>query len=162
MANSDYPRGFECVGEPVRVGVYESGSACYPGDLLNLASDGQVDPAAAGGIILGVCLSYASASGVKVLVADDPSQVISGQADETEVDAQTDIGNMCDHLGTGGNSTYLTSRQEIDSSTIGTSAAGLMIIGLDRQVGNAFGAQSKVICRINEHRYGTGAGQAGV
>lgn len=162
MANGDYPRGFECVGEPIRVSVYESGSECFPGDLLNLASDGQVDPAAAGGIILGVCLSYASASGVKVLVADHPDQIISGQADETEVDVQSDIGNMCDHLGTAGNSTYKTSRQEIDSSTIGTSAAGLMIIGLDRQVGNAFGAQAKVICKINEHRLGTGAGQAGV
>lgn len=162
MANSDYPKGFEIHGECKRVGVYESGSACYPGDLVNLASDGQVDPAAAGGIILGLCLSYASASGSPILVADHPDQLISAQGDETEIDAQTDIGNMCDHLGTAGSSTYKTSRQEVDSSTIAATAAGLQILRIEPVAGNALGTNCKVVCRINEHALAHGSGQSGV
>lgn len=151
MANPDRPRGFWPVGGVLRVGVYESGSACYPGDLLNLASDGQVDPAAAGALIIGVCLSYASGSGAEVLVADHPDQLVAGQADETELDAQTDIGNMCDIVATAANTTYLASRQEVDSSTVGTGAAQLQILRIERRADNALGTNVDVICRINEH-----------
>jgi hypothetical protein len=162
MANPDLPKGFELWGNAVRINEYESGSACYPGDLVNLASDGQVDPASTGGIILGVCLSYASAAGVKIMVADHPDQLVACQADETEIDVQTDIGNMCDHVATAGNSTYKTSRHELDSSTVGTSAAGLQILRIEPVSGNALGTNVKVVCRINEHALGQGAGIAGV
>lgn len=162
MANLDTPKGFEVYGECKRIGIYQSGSACYPGDLLNLASDGQVDPAAAGGIILGVCLSYASGAGEDVQVADHPDQLIVGQCDGSDVDAQTDIGNMCDHLATAGSSSYKASRHEIDSSTIAATAAGLQILRVEPVVGNALGAQVKVVCRINEHALAHATGQAGV
>lgn len=152
MANADRPRGFICKGEPKRVNEYESGSACYPGDLVALASDGQVDPVAAGGKILGVCLSYASAAGTAIQVADDPDQLVVVQASSTEVDAQTDIGNNADVLATAGSSTYKTSRMELDSSTLATSAAQLTILGIERRPDNALGAQVDVICAINEHQ----------
>lgn len=154
MANLDTPRGFECKGVPLRVNKYESGSACYPGDLVTLASDGQVDPVTAGVIILGLCMSYASASGAAILVADHPQQLIIGQADETEIDAQTDVGNMCDIVATAGNSTYKTSRQEVDSSTIGTGSAQVQILGIEDKPNNALGGFVDVICRINEHQFG--------
>lgn len=152
MANADRPRGFEPFGEIKSVGVYESGSACYPGDMVALASDGQVDPVAAGATILGCCLSYASAAGARVLVADHPEQRFIVQADETEVDAQTDIGNNCDITATGGSSTYKTSRQELDSSTIAASAAQLTILDIEQRPNNAFGGFVDVIVRVNEHQ----------
>lgn len=152
MANPDRPRGFQPHGELKRVGVYESGSACYPGDLVALASDGQVDPVATGdNPMIGVCLSYASAAGAEILVADDPDQLFVGQGDETELDAQTDVGQTCDVTATAGSSTYKTSRHEIDSSTIGSSKQ-LMILGIERRPDNALGAQADVIVRINKHQ----------
>jgi hypothetical protein len=152
MANADRPKGFWPHGKVLRASEYEAGSACYPGDFVSLASDGQVDPTSAGATILGLCLSYASAAGQKVLVCDDPEQRYEGQADESEIDAQTDVGNNCDITATGGSSTYKTSRQEIDSSTIGTSSAQLTILGLVPASGNAFGEFAKVIVRVNEHQ----------
>jgi hypothetical protein len=150
MANLDRPNGFHPYGPVKQVAVMEAGSACYPGDMVALAADGQVDPVATGAKILGCALDYAAAAGDKVLVSIDPSQLYSVQADETEVDAQTDIGNNCDITATAGNSTYKQSRQELDSSTIGTAAAQLTILGLDPSVNNAFGAQSRILVRINE------------
>lgn len=154
MANLDRPKGFETYGKILRASVYESGSACYPGDMVSLAADGQCDPAAAGGLILGLCLSYASAAGQQILVADHPDQQFSVQADEVEVDAQTDIGNMCDIVATAGNTSYKLSRQELDSSTIGTAAAQLQILSIDRNIRNSFGPQCQVIVRVNEHQLG--------
>lgn len=163
MANLDRPRGFECKGKPLRVNAYESGSACYPGDLVNLASDGQVDPAAAGGLILGVCLSYASGAGVEILVADHPDQLIVGQVAASEVDAQTDVGNTVDILATAGNSSYRASRQEVDGSSLsGSATAQLRILGISGRPNNALGEFVEVVCAINEHQFGPAQANAGV
>lgn len=154
MANSNRPRGFMCKGTPLRVNAYEAGSACYPGDLVALASDGQVDPVAAGGKILGVCLSYASAAGAEVLVADHPDQLIIGQVAATEVDAQTDIGNNADIVATAANTTYKASRQAVDGSTLtAAGAAQLTILGIEKRPDNALGGDVDVVCRINEHQF---------
>lgn len=153
MANLDMPRGFHCKGVPLRVNQYEAGSACYPGDLVTLASDGQVDPCAAGTIILGVCMSYASAAGAAVLVADHPDQMVIGQVAATEVDAQTDIGNVADIVATAGSSTYKLSRHEVDGSTLAAgSSAQLQILGIVGAPNNALGGFVDVICKINEHQ----------
>lgn len=163
MPNLDLPKGFECWGKCLRVGEYESGSACYPGDLVNLAADGQVDPAAAAGIILGVCLSYASAAGQKILVADHPDQLVVANASAADIDAQGDVASQCDHLATAGSSTYKTSRHEIDSASISTSSTlGLTILRIEPGVNNALGANVKVVCSINEHRLAHGTGQAAI
>lgn len=162
MANVDKPKGFECYGKPLRVGVYEAGSTVYPGDLVNLASDGAVDAAAAGGLILGLALSYATV-GQELLVADHPDQKIVGQCDESEIDAQTDIGNTADIVATAGNSTYKASRMEVDSSTQSSSAtAQLRILGIERSPLNALGTNVVVVCAINEHQFGPAQANAGV
>lgn len=161
MANIDLPRGFEPHGKIVRANVYQSGSACYPGDIVSLASDGQVDPASADTAVLGICLTYASASGQDVVVADSPDQLISAQADETEIDAQTDIGQGVDLLATAGNSTYKASRHELDSSSIGTGVT-FIILGIERMVGNALGTNAKVVCKINEHQLAHGTGVSAI
>lgn len=157
MANKDYPQGFRPYGEIKQVVVMESGSAVYAGEFVALASDGQVDAVAAGGDILGLCLDNAAASGAKVRVSVSPEQVYIGQASSTQIDAQTDVGNLCDVLATAEDATYAAARHEIDSSTIGTGSGGqLMILGLHGQVGNAFGEFAEVLCKINEHQaFGT-------
>lgn len=154
MANLDMPKGFECKGVPLRVNEYTAGAVCYPGDLVILQADGKVDPAAAGTEILGLAMNYASADGQKVLVADHPDQLLIGQADETEIDAQTDIGSMCDILATAGNSTYKASRQEIDSSTVVDTTAQVQILSVVQSPNNALGGFVDVVLRINEHQFG--------
>jgi hypothetical protein len=153
MANLDRPRGFEPKGEPLRANKYVAGSACYPGDAVAIASDGKVDPAAAGGKILGVALNYASADLEEVIVADHPDQLFYVQADETQVDAQSDIGNVCDIVATAGNSTYKVSRMELDSSDVNTTSGQLLILGIEDRPNNALGAQASVIVKINEHQF---------
>lgn len=153
MANADRPSGFKPYGAIKQVAVFESGSAIIPGEFVALASDGQVDAVAAGADILGLALDYASAAGTKVRVSIDPNQLYVGQADETELDAQTDIGNLCDIVATAENSTYLAARHEIDSSTVGTGSGGqLVILGLEVRPDNAFGAQADIIVKINENQ----------
>lgn len=163
MANLDTPKGFEPFGQLLRVNIYEAGSACYPGDLVTLASDGQVDPATAGSIILGLCLTYASAAGEAIAVADHPAQQIVGQVAESEIDAQTDIGNCCDILATAGNSTYKASRQEVDGSTqSGSATAQLRLLGIENKPGNALGQYVDVVCAINEHQFGAAQANSAV
>lgn len=155
MANSDRPMGFRPHGVIKQVAVMEAGSACYPGDFVALASDGQVDPAAAAADILGLCLDYASAAGQKVRVSVDPSQLYVGQANAADIDAQTDVGQTVDILATAGSSTYLLSRQEIDSTSIGASQQ-LVILGIEPMVGNALGEFAEVVVKINAHQiFGT-------
>ncbi len=93
MANNDSPRGFEPYGRIGRTVVLEAGSAVYPGEFVRMAADGQIDAVAAGDTIMGLCLDYGSAAGSKVRVLVDPEQLYVGQADEADIDAQTDVGN---------------------------------------------------------------------
>lgn len=152
MANKDIPDGFRPVGEIKQVVVMEAGSAVYPGDPVALASDGQVDPVAGGSTINGVALTYASGAGVKVLVSVDPEQIYEAKCDAAEVNAQSFVGNNADHaLGTP-STTYKASRAEIASSTATAGAAGWTIIGLAGGVDNAFGADARLLVRINEHQ----------
>lgn len=153
MANKDRPRGFRPYGRILQKAVFVAGAAIYPGDLVSISSDGKVDPAAAGAVILGAALNYAAADGDKVMVSISPDQLYVAQADEADIDAQTDIGNVCDHLATAGNSTYKQSRMEIDSSLIGTGGAqGLVIMEIHPGQGNAGGAQCDVVVKINQHQ----------
>jgi len=152
MANNDQPSGFQPYGETKKSSEYTAGARCFPGDCVTLQSDGKVDPSTAGQDIFGVALTYADADGNKVRVSTDPDQLYIGQADEADIDLQTDIGNNCDVLATAGNTTYKASRMEIDSSTIAAATAQVTVLGIEPKDDNAFGAQVKVICRINEHQ----------
>ncbi len=163
MANSNRPCGFECKGVPLRVNKYEAGSACYPGDLINYAGDGQVDPAAAGGLILGVCMSYAAAAGDPVLVADHPDQLIIGQVAASEIDAATDFPQTADITASSPDTTYKISRQVIDGSSQSASAtAQLRLLKIEDRVNNALGQYVRIECAINEHQLGPAQANAGV
>lgn len=156
MANKDMPKGAEPHGRILQLTVYKAESTIYPGDFVKKNAAGTIEPAAAGDRLLGVALAYAAAAS-EVLVADHPDQKFVIQGDDSTVDAQTDIGLSGDILATAGNSTYKRSNHELDASTLTTTAAQLMVIGLARDVDNALGANAKVIVRINEHQYADSA-----
>lgn len=153
MANGDRPQGFRPLGGPSKVVTMTAGAAIFPGDCVHLESDGLVDPAAANEDIYGVALSYASASGESVSVSIDPNQLYIAQSSSGDIDAQTDIGNVADILATAGDSTYKTSRQEIDGSSIATGGAKqVVILGLLARPDNALGTNADVIVKINENQ----------
>ncbi len=152
MANADRPKGFEPSGRVKQSMSAVSGAAIFPGDFVHLEADGLVDPAVAGEDIYGLCISRATAASQRIMLSVDPSQIYIGQASATEVNLQDDIGNVCNILATAGNSTYKTSRQEVDSSTIGTSNNQLVLLDIERRVDNAFGAQVDVRVKITENQ----------
>lgn len=154
MPNLNRPDGFKVYGRLLRATEWEAGSAVYPGDCVTLASDGQVDTSTNSGDIMGVCLSYASAAGQKILVADHPDQLFVAQASSGAIDTQTDIGNTAVILATAANTVYKTSRQAVDTSTLYTSIASqVQILGLEPVSGeDGFGSNAKLVVRINSHQ----------
>ena len=92
-------------------------------------------------------------------VMDDPNQLFLIQSDEDIVAA--DIGKNADIVVGSGSTTTGLSVNELDSSTIATTAAlNLKIVGLYDSPNNAFGNFAVVVVKINEHLYGS-AGVAG-
>jgi hypothetical protein len=153
MANFDRPSGFLPYGQELRQSPYTAGGTIYPGDCVTYTANGNVTAAAAGNELIGVAVGYAT-SGQEVMVWDHPDQFFVGQASSTEIDNLNDNGTMFDILATTGDTTYKWSRQEVDSSSQGTGSAQLQLLGIERRVNNALGANSVVKVRINEHQYG--------
>lgn len=92
-------------------------------------------------------------------VLDDPSQLFIIQNDGTS--AVANYGKNGDIVVGTGNTTTGMSANELDTSTIATTAAlNLKVIGLWDVPGNAVGANAVVVVKINEHLYGS-AGVAG-
>ena len=190
MANNDKAFGLRPLGNLAGTGAqkqygYEiadnQSGAIFQGDLVTL-KDGyilQFDPAshtAAVGVFNGCFYNdpttqkptfinyYPGSINItqgKILaeVLDDPSQMFILQNDGTS--AVTDYGKNADiTIGTGNTVTGL-SANELDTSTIATTAAlNLKIIGLWDVPNNEVGANAVVVVKINEHLYGS-AGVAG-
>lgn len=156
MANRDEPTGAMPYGDVLRCQQYVAGAACYPGDFVNMQSDGMVDPADATETLLGVAATYASGAGANVMVYDHPDQMFIVQADGSDIDTQTDIGLNYNILSTAANTTYRISRMELDSDTGLASVATLplRLLGIEPKVGNALGAQVDCIVQINAHDLG--------
>jgi len=165
MPNRDEVKGFEPWGRVLRINAYEADTTIYKGDLLKFKSDGQVEPAAAGTTaVIGVAANYATA-GNEVLVYDDPDQLFVCQSDDaTEPAAITAMGlNYNIVVGTA-STLYRRSAMEIDGST-GASDSNLPIkmLRLYPSPDNAYGANARVICMINNHKFkGADAGTLGV
>lgn len=152
MANADRPKGFRPAGKVLNQRVYVAGGTVYPGDAVKMNNAGAIVVAAASDALIGVAAAYAT-SGNEVAVWDDPDQEFEVQADEAEVDAQTDVGLNYNIVATAGNSTYKMSRMELDSSTQATdSVLPLRLVAISRAVGNAGGAQAKCRVKINKHQ----------
>ena len=92
-------------------------------------------------------------------VLDDPSQLFIIQHDGTS--AATDYGKNADIVVGTGSTTTGVSANELDTSTVATTAAlNLKVVGLWDVPGNAVGEFAVVVVKINEHLYGS-AGVAG-
>ena len=163
MANRDQPQGFRPYGPILRQSIYVAAGAIYPGDAVMQESAGRVIVGAATNALIGVANSYASGAGVDVSVMDHPSQRFVGQMDETEVDAQTDLGLNYNLVATAGNSSYKQSRHELDSSTQNTTATlPFKALAINPDPANALGEFVDCICIINNHQLKGHTGTAGV
>lgn len=179
MANSDAPRGAIVVsngngssynGQAREMEVDSSnGTAIFPGDFITLEADGNVAPAAAGGVIYGLCVGVkinpavaatihpgylpASTAG-QVYVAVGEDLVFSMQEDSVGGSlALTAVGSNVDIIAGAGSTVTGLSGHEIDSSTSTDGLPGsaqLRIIGLDTRVDNAVGTNAKWLVKVNE------------
>lgn len=182
MANSDRPSGARPVGTISgspwggHVKKYpvdsSNGTAIFRGDFITLEADGNVTPAAAGGIILGVCTGVvidrsvaatehpgylpASTAG-NILVAVGPDILYEVQEDSVGSNlAATDVGTNIDLIAGAGSTTTGVSAHELDSST--ATAAGtaqLRVVKLVEREDNAVGANAKWLVRVFESHWTT-------
>jgi hypothetical protein len=91
-----------------------------------------------------------------VIVADDPQLLFSVQEDSVAgALAATDVGSTCELIGfKTPNTTTGYSIVEVDSSETGTDAADdVLLYGLDRYPGNAFGTNARWLVRLNNHAF---------
>lgn len=161
MANTDMPRGARPKGPVLQASTYTTSSIVYPGDFVELASDGTIAAADAGSQLVGVALSYA-ASGGQCLVADDPTQRFIAQCDDT-VDAATDFNLNYNFVATAGSTTYRQSRMEVDGNTQATdSNLPLKVLKIYPEIGNTLAVNCEVEFIINNHAYKGGTGNLGV
>jgi len=192
MANVDRPRGATPVstldGSPwsgkVRQYAVDSsnGTAIFVGDFITLEDDGNVTPASAGGILLGVCVGVvvdksvaatehpgylpASTAG-NVLVAVGPDLLFEIQEDSTGgAMPAASIGSTGNIVAGAGSTTTGRSAHELDSSDViandaSPTSAQLLVVDYARREDNTVASDScKWIVKINESAFVLG--QAGL
>lgn len=167
MANVDRPSGFKPFGPILRVRPYRANEALKEGDAVNRVagstnSSGRssVEAADASEALIGV-VAHKCASGDMVLVYDHPDQEFVVQADDADINQDSDIGLNYDLLATASSTDW--SAHELDSSTGATSATlPLKLLRILPAVDNALGAQVKCVVKINNHQLAGGTGVAGV
>ena len=168
-ANTDAPFGAMPYDGVKRVTPYNKvagyATRISIGDFVVLASDGNVNVAAAGDTnVLGVAAmsSPASTANLEFLVYDDPAQLFTCQADDGGTAlVQSNVGNNCDIIATAFNADTGRSNHEIDQSTAVATTAQVRIVELHPIEAGTFGANRKYIIRIQEHILGQ-AGTAGI
>lgn len=157
MANTSR-KGFKPYGRPIQTNPYTAGGTIYKGDLVKLASDGTVVVCAAGAAgAVGCAMNYAVATET-VTVADDPNQLFVGQADDGTISAATNLNLNYNIVAGSADTLYRRSGMEIDASSGATdSNLPVKVLRLHTAQDNAFGAQGKFVCKINNHQLGSGA-----
>jgi len=195
MANVDNPNGFKPIGTmsgaPWTGYVMDfradgSGSDLFPGDLVIMEADGNIDIAAAGSTeLLGVVVGFVpaqegSTNGVSdhfvasstpnlnktyydasvdgaawIKVCVGPDVLYEAQEDSAGTTlAYTAVGANVDVLATAGSTVKGISQQELDRSTLATTAAQLRIVRPVNRVDNEVGSDhSRWVVRINENHY---------
>lgn len=164
MSNVDRHNGFRPYEEAVRCRPYVAGGAVYPGDAVSLNSSGQIVAASASSALAGVAASYASASGVEVMVWDDPDQIFEVQDDGSATLASTGVGLNYNIVANSGNSSYIRSRMELAANSGATTATlPLKLLGFGReQNSDTVSPYQKCVVEINNHQLKGGTGTAGV
>lgn len=181
MANADRPSGMRPVstlsGGPwqghVRSYPVDSSNATaiFRGDPIKLEDDGNVAPATAGDLLLGVCVGVkvdrtvaatehpgylpASTAGT-VMVCVGPDVIYEIQEDSVGgAMVATNVGSNGDIAVTAGSTTTGNSKVELDSSDViakdaSAASAQLLVLGLVDRPDNAIGTEAKWLVRINE------------
>lgn len=160
MANVDFPRGFipyrgkmDTEDLPLASNNPEIGE----NDLIELRTDGFYYPAQASSTtIVGSAAAHIPAnSGGNVPVYTDPNMRYLAQADESQIDAQTDLDLNYNIVAGSPDSLTGRSTMEIDSSTGALTATLpiklLRVAVVENQYGNALGANVLLECLINNH-----------
>lgn len=153
MANVNLPQGFRPKGKPLRQNTYTSAGAIYAGDLVLAPSGGQV-AAMTGGetsvLVLGAAVNSVSAANLPVEIADHPSQLYSVQSSASV--ASGDIGKYAKvDASVSDSSTFNVSRQQVSGLAASGTGWPLQVMGLDGDIKNSFGANAKLIVKINTH-----------
>lgn len=169
MANTDKPFGFKPVQQPdganPPIHEYEWGGATagFRGDIVTLATDGQVDVAGVTDTILGVLAQYVAsgtAAGTKVLVYDDPDTLFEVQAANTSAGTpvtpvQAFVGDAFDFISTHAGSTT-TGQSGMELDTDATPVTGqLQLVEFVNRVDNEIGEFAKMRIRFAKHKYAT-------
>lgn len=168
MPNIDVAYGFRPWGAILSIKKFEKDSAAarvFRWDVIEIEADGGVISAAAGQTALVGTAAHNSAASTAedLMVFDDPDQTFEAQDDgDAATSAQTNAGNMADHLATTGSTTTGISAHEIDISTASTTAAGFLLIDLVNRPDNAWGVNADIVVSINEHLRGHAVGRAGI
>lgn len=170
MANTSRPQGFKPVGQLLRVRPYRSAAAIYPGDPVKLdggaanATDLQsrVALAAAGDAIIGIAMSYASAAGKEVLVADHPDQLFMAECDGADINENADLSLTINFVAASPDTTYKVSRAVLDSDQTGTTTFPFRLLEISRMAKNEVGSKTKAVVCINNHQLKGGTGTASV
>jgi hypothetical protein len=171
MANVDKPFGMHPTENPsnrpprlrahkletARQGGALDNDEIFIGQPLALTGYGEVDGAddvtPSPGTLIGVAAEYrmsalAGNDETDILVWDDPDQEFEIQAEGTV--AQTHIFTHCDFKTiTGGDSTTHISTCELDQATSTSDYGALKVIQLSPRVGNALGANAKLIVKFH-------------
>lgn len=139
MANQDRPHGFSIYGPLLRsqkfaVDVGET-TGIFIGDIVMMENDGCIAPASAASVTkLGASLVYhagtlaSTGPADEVLVASNTNQLFEAQDNGATTPAQTDLGNLVDHVAGSGSTTTLLSAHELDLGTLTSTAAGFQLL----------------------------------
>ena len=163
MANTNQAIGAMPAERLYPMQEYTAAGIIYPGDFVMLESGGRVIVATATQALIGVAVSYASAAGQKVLVADHPDQKFVIQSDGATPAVQADIAFNYDITPGSPNSTYRRSSMQLASaSKAATATLPLRLVRISKEASNALGANAKCVVVINNHQLKGGTGVAGV
>jgi hypothetical protein len=161
MANNDRPRGFHPYGPLLRARPYsvdaDESDGIFKGDVIEMQSDGNVGPAAAGEVqLLGAALTYNAASTAStaanpVMVADNPHQLYEAQDDGAATPAQTNLGNSADHVAGTGSTVTKLSGHEIGLGSLSTSDGGFKLLDFVQREDNEEDAvNADWVCQLNQ------------
>lgn len=180
MANADRPRGATAVrhlngGTQIPINPYSvdasNGTAIFLGDFVAAEADGNIAPAAAAGVILGVAVGVAdgydnlsarylaASTAGTVYVVDDPDMIFELQEDDggTALTAAARGANV-EIVAGAGSTTTSKSAHELDQDSVTAATAQLRLLRLVPRSNNDYGDNADWEVMINEHAYKTAAG----
>ena len=176
MANADTPKGFwplrHLTGGTIRTSEFAIasgyGTGIFRGDIVKLVAGGGIEISAAGARSVGVFngVQYTDAAGdvkfskqwpasqvatsIKASVYSDPNITFGVQSAGSTVEA--DIGNLGDHVATGGSTTTGQSANELNGTT-STAYAGFRVLGKIDNPGNEYGTNVNLEVQLVEHEF---------